>query len=235
MAAGERGESGAGSVAGSSGGGCGGLSSLIGRSRVLRHARTLSAPRAYAPITRKGLGRALDYDQQSVHRTVIIMSMMMTTDTPIRLLRPVDPPLGLYFRPGRNDHTVLGQMLEAGHREVSGFVFDPCLEKRHRDLREATIEHQLEAILDPKSLELATAGGIARTGVASLPWSLGENLPHEPTRLAIAKHDFVERLAAHVLANGYSAVLAPTHYLDDSRDDLAARGSRSHLGATGST
>ncbi len=147
------------------------------------------------------------------------MSMMMTTDTPIRLLRPVDPPLGLYFRPGRNDHTVLGQMLEAGHREVSGFVFDPCLEKRHRDLREATIEHQLEAILDPKSLELATAGGIARTGVASLPWSLGENLPHEPTRLAIAKHDFVERLAAHVLANGYSAVLAPTHYLDDSRDD----------------
>lgn len=139
-------------------------------------------------------------------------------NSPVRLLRPVGQPLGSYLRPGRNDHLVLIQMLESSFGSYSGFVFDPCLEKRHRALREATTKHKLEAILDPRSIDLATEGGIGRPGVASLPWSLDAKTPHTPSQLKANSKQVAERIAKHAIENGYSAVLAPTHYVANSQD-----------------
>jgi hypothetical protein len=147
------------------------------------------------------------------------MSIIDNKEIPVRLLRPVDQPLGLYLRPGRNDHNVLVQMLEAGGEDLSGFVFDPCLEQRHRELRETAVEHKLEAVLDPRSVDLATEGGIGRSGIDSLPWSLGDEAPHTPSRLRAERNPFAERIAARVIEAGYTAVLAPTHYVADSHDE----------------
>lgn len=110
-------------------------------------------------------------------------------------------------------------MLEAGETDLSGFVFDPCLEHRHRELREAAIEHKLEAVLDPRSVELATEGGVERVGISTLPWGLGDQAPHTPARLAKAGIEVAEKIAAYAVEKGYSAVLAPTHYVADSRDE----------------
>lgn len=147
------------------------------------------------------------------------MSIEGSSDTPVRLLRPVGEPLGLYLRPGRNDHVVLGQALIAGQDNLSGFVFDPCLETRHKELRETAIDRKLEAVLDPRSVELSTEGGLSRSGVAGLPWGLNAVEPQTPRQLEAQVDRFAEKLAAHVVNGGYSAVLAPTHYRTNARDD----------------
>jgi hypothetical protein len=113
-------------------------------------------------------------------------------------------------------------MLEAGFGSYSGFVFDPCLEGRHRDLREAAVEKKLEAILDPRSVDLATEGGIGRSGVSALAWSLETHAPHTPSQLEASRKDFAERIAKHVIENGYTAVLAPSHYITGSQDEWCA-------------
>lgn len=145
--------------------------------------------------------------------------MTEISGSPVRLLRPVGQPLGSYLRSGRNDHLILIQMLESNSGNYSGFVFDPCLEERHRALKEAAEKHALERILDPRSIELATEGGIARTGVTALPWSLGASTPHTPSQLKSACKPIAEQIAKHAIGNGYSAVLAPTHYIATSQDE----------------
>lgn len=146
------------------------------------------------------------------------MSSTGNDQTPLRLLRPIGQPLGLYLRPGRNDHAVLIQQLEAGNRDLSGFVLDPCLEARHTELRETAVEHQLEVVLDPRSVELATEGGFRRAGVSSLPWSLSDE-PDSPSRLSGNEREVAETIATHVVDRRYSAVLAPTHHRTNSRDE----------------
>lgn len=146
------------------------------------------------------------------------MSIDSPSHAPVRLLRPVGEPLGLYLRPGRNDHVVLGQALVGGHGDFSGFVFDPCLEERHEELRETASERNLEAVLDPRSVELSTEGGLARSGVASLPWSLQDAGIHTPSLLRARGSQLIDTLANHVVERKYSAVLAPTHYRPSARD-----------------
>lgn len=82
-----------------------------------------------------------------------------------RLLRPVGAPLGLYFRAGRNDHTTLLALMAEGRTNFSGLVFDPCLADRHEELRTEARQLELEVVLDPRTVELSTAGGVTRSGV----------------------------------------------------------------------
>ena len=131
--------------------------------------------------------------------------------TPIRLLRPVGSPLGLYLRPGRNDHGALITRLEAGGRNFSGFVLDPCLGGR-QELLETANEHDLETVLDPRSVELSTEGGMARSGVSDLTWALGSEGAQTPVALRHRATEYAELLAVHAIEHNYSAVLAPTHF-----------------------
>src|SRR3954447_15308774 len=96
-----------------------------------------------------------------------------------RLLRPVGPPLGLYLRPGRNDHTSLTALMAENRANVTGLVLDPCLEDRHEDLRVEAAQHDLETVLDPRTVDFSTVGGITRGGVPERPWA-GDALPQTP-------------------------------------------------------
>lgn len=147
------------------------------------------------------------------------MSIDDSSKNPLRLLRPVGDPLGLYLRPGRNDHVVVGQALAAGQSNLSGLVFDACLGDRHSELRELANDRGFETVLDPRSVELATEGGLALSTVKSLPWSLGGASPHTPSQLGRDKDRLADTLASHVVEHGYSAVLAPTHYRESGRDE----------------
>lgn len=133
-------------------------------------------------------------------------------ETP-RLIRPVGPPLGLYMRPGRNDHTATLEFLGERPGGLSGVVFDPCIEGRQRELRLETVNAGIDAVLDPRSVELSTEVGFERVAPGRLPWAASS--PHGPSSLAGPNGEaFAESLAAYVLDKGFSAVLAPTHYLD---------------------
>lgn len=134
-----------------------------------------------------------------------------------RLLRPVGPPLGLYFRPGRNDHQKMLELIAEDQLAFSGLVLDACLTERHAELRAEANRRNLETVLDPRTGELGTEGGFLRSGIADLPWA-GEAM-HEPAALAReGGRGLVEAIADHIDEHGFNAVLAPTHVLLDNHD-----------------
>ena len=66
-----------------------------------------------------------------------------------RSVKPAPQPLGLYFRAGQNDHTVLSSSLAQGHRSFHGIVFEARRVPRHRELLKDAERFRLECILDP--------------------------------------------------------------------------------------
>lgn len=134
-----------------------------------------------------------------------------------RVLRPVPDPLGGYLRPSFRDHKFLMQMLVEGQPIGTGVVADPCHADRQRDLLEVAQNQGVETVLDPRTLELSTEGGFARSGVRKLPWAGAR--PHLPRDLSgTAGMLAVRRLVSFIEDGGYSAVLAPTHYLEGAAD-----------------
>lgn len=135
-----------------------------------------------------------------------------------RLIRPVESPLGLYFRPGRNDHQKLLDLLAEEQLSISGIVLDACLVGRQEELRREAVSHGLEAILDPRSCELATEGGFQRSGVCDLPWALDR--PHVASDLiGEAGEALAAGIARFAIEHGYNAVLAPSHLLAEASRD----------------
>lgn len=96
-------------------------------------------------------------------------------------------------------------------------MFDPCLEVRQEELLAETLRHQLEAVLDPRAVELSTPTGFTRAGVAQLPWASEE--PHTPEALRGSGADqLLDALGEYAASKRFTAVLAPAHYLVDARD-----------------
>lgn len=135
----------------------------------------------------------------------------------LRPLRAVPDQLGNYLRPSSRDHKFLLQMLVEGKPVGTGLIADPCLVERQRELLGEARRQGVETVLDPRTVDLSTAGGFTRSGVSDLPWA-GVS-PHAPADLAgKAGALAVHQLVSCVEAGGHSAVLAPTHYLDGPAD-----------------
>lgn len=136
-----------------------------------------------------------------------------------RLVRPVSDPLGHYLRPGRSDHKKLLTAIASGHDDYSGLVFAPWQSARHEELRFETRKAGREAIFDPFAMDLATPGGIRRAALTQLDW-VGEQLPHTPLSLnGSTGAQMVAGIAQQVIEEDFSAVLAPTHYLQTGTSD----------------
>lgn len=133
------------------------------------------------------------------------------------MLRVVDPPLGNYLRPGRNDHTIVQQLLSESHLGATGLVVDPTLIARQADFTHEAGRQGIETVLDPRSVDLSTPAGFLLSGVADLPWAPA--VPHVPPDLLGASGLLLaEALAEFVVHNGISAVLAPTHIVANGHD-----------------
>ena len=135
----------------------------------------------------------------------------------MRRLRPVSDPLGSYLRVGRQDHAFLAQMLVEGRSIGSGLVADPAQFEQHRSLWAEARQQGVQTVLDPRSLELSTPGGILRGGARDLPWA--PSGLHTPDGLyGDAGEDLCDQLVHMVSTPGHTAVLAPTHFVASSRD-----------------
>ncbi len=144
-----------------------------------------------------------------------------------RAIRPAPEPLGLYFRAAYNDQKALIDVIGSGGLGFHGIVFDPLHEDRHSELHDLVLERGRDAILDPRTQELGTIGGY-QPKMSTLPWAT--DIPHGPG-------DFVddnarriaETIAKYVIEKRYTAVLAPTHYIESANSpwlDLDARSIR---------
>ena len=134
-----------------------------------------------------------------------------------RLLRPVEASLALYLRPGRNDHVVLTQALTEGLRGLSGIVFNPARLKIQRDLRGEARRRSVETVLDTLMMELASPTGGSRGELASLGWASAGQKQSDELRVPAGK-EAAQAIAEIVIANSFSAALAPTHYLTSAQD-----------------
>jgi len=132
-------------------------------------------------------------------------------------LRPVDPPLGNYIRPGRNDHLVLLQLAAENRLGVTGLVVDATLIARQDDLIKEAQTQGTETVLDPRTADLASETGLSLSGVADLPWAPGTTHSIDdlagPGGLLLA-----EELAEFVVKENLTAILAPTHVLASADD-----------------
>lgn len=134
----------------------------------------------------------------------------------LTLLTPAKPRLGLYLRPGRNDHTVFMQLL-AEDKAVSGLVLDARHLTRHRQLRESLIGNGVHAVLDTDFMQLTTPGGSVLAGLDGLPWRQFADATPVELRGRVGR-ELAATIADSVDDLGYSAVLAPTHLLSDAND-----------------
>lgn len=139
---------------------------------------------------------------------------------------PAQQRLGLYLRIGRNQHKDMESALLLADG-VFGLVIDPTCEDRHSDLMALAIERQLDVILDPRSQELSLDGGWSKT-LGSLAWG-DQTRPHRLDDFNdVGRRRFVRALAEHVVSNGYTGVLSPSHYvssLDSGWLEIDVRGS----------
>lgn len=153
---------------------------------------------------------------------------MNDTATPFpRIVRPAPEPLGLYLRASYNDHKALIDGIASGGLGLHGVIFDPLNEDRHSELRDLVLERRRDAILDPRTQELGTLGGY-KPKMSSLVWAT--NRPHKPEDFGeTGARRIADAIAKHVVENGYSAVLAPTHYIESANSpwlDIDARTTR---------
>ena len=129
----------------------------------------------------------------------------------LRIVR--DPePLGSYIRPISRDVKLLSELLASGQPIGSGLVLDARAPQKSQDLRQVARSRGVELVLDPNSVELATPGGIDRTGMLELPWSDGKQ--DSPASVGQRASAIVETIAAAAVDMGVDAALAPTHFLE---------------------
>jgi hypothetical protein len=127
-----------------------------------------------------------------------------------RAVRCAPDPLGLYFRVGNNDHNMIANLISGGVGNFSGVVVSGRTTKSQTLVREAALSKKLDVILDPQTMQLAMPGAFSDS-IGGLPWGCGH--VHTINNFDVRKT--ARDIAEHVATNDYSAVLAPTHYLDD--------------------
>lgn len=131
-----------------------------------------------------------------------------------RVVRPAPEPLGWYVRPSHIDHRAIADAVAGDSIGLHGVVFDPLHEDRHSELHHLVIERNRDAILDPRTQELGSVGGFKQR-MSALPWALDR--PHGPGDFDdVNARRIADAIAQYVAEKQYTAVLAPTHYIESA-------------------
>ncbi len=131
-----------------------------------------------------------------------------------RAVRAAPEPLGWYVRPSYIDHRAIADAVASGSVGLHGVVFDPLHEDRHSELHHLMIERNRDAILDPRTQELGSIGGFNER-LSALPWALDR--PQGPGDFDdISARRIADAIAQYVVGQRYTAVLAPTHFIESA-------------------
>ena len=104
--------------------------------------------------------------------------------------------------------------MSEGLLSVSGLVIDATLVQRHRQLLQEADVAGIPRVLDPRSFDMTSEQGLARSGVRNLDWARGA--PHVAQQFSNQEIGiYSERLARFTVDLGFDAVLAPAHFLHD--------------------
>jgi hypothetical protein len=105
----------------------------------------------------------------------------------------------------------LSGLLATGKNSFCGAIFDPTKHERHAELRDQILDGRLDAILDPRTIRSATLGGYT-DAMGELPWGVGRQ--HVPEDfVSVSGRRLVSALASFACDNGFTQVMAPTHFI----------------------
>lgn len=135
----------------------------------------------------------------------------------LRLVRPAPDPLGLYVRAGRIDQKDIQTFITAGSGGLTGVVFEAKRVASQKELLALVLDRGLDAVLDPQTQAMATAGGYSES-LGRLPWASGR--PHTIADFGndIARRVRADKIAEFVVKHGFTQVLAPTHLIGGPDD-----------------
>lgn len=134
----------------------------------------------------------------------------------LRIVRAVPDPLGLYIRPGYNDHRVMSDLLANGNKLFFGAVFDPTKIERHSELKDQVLDNKLDAILDTRAMRSSTIGGYTDK-MGLLPW--GSKRPQIIDDFTgVNGRRLINNISAFACEKGFTQVMAPSHYLSEVND-----------------
>lgn len=135
----------------------------------------------------------------------------------LRLIRPAPDPLGLFIRAGRIAQEDLQNFITSRAASFTGVVFEAKRVAQQKELLSLVLDKGLDAVLDPLTQPMATVGGYA-TAMNNVPWS--EKRPHTLADLAtdLQRRRMADEIAQFVVRNGFTQVLAPTHWVSGPDD-----------------
>ena len=138
-----------------------------------------------------------------------------------RSQRPGLEGLGFYVRARRNDHVTLLELLATGEEGIFGLVVDAQHVERHRDLITEARRHNLDVILDPKTLQMGFPGAVT-DGLSAMPWGLDRH--HNVTDFdGSAGQQRAAQIVEFAANNGCTQLLGPTHLLNSANDPWLRR------------
>ncbi|MFO1349898.1 MAG: hypothetical protein U1F68_04145 [Gammaproteobacteria bacterium] len=130
----------------------------------------------------------------------------------IRVVRSAPDPLGLYIRAGRVDHKDLQSFITTGSPVFTGVVFEAKRVQHQKELLTLVLEKGLDAVLDPQTQAMATAGGYA-AGMDSLPWSNKRQQTLGDLETSFQQRQMADQIAQFVVQHSFTQVLSPTHLI----------------------
>ncbi|KAB0676020.1 hypothetical protein [Aureimonas leprariae] len=128
-------------------------------------------------------------------------------------------PVGHFLRVGTTGHRQLETLLGAGKTMPDRVVIEASAAGRQQELIQSLREAGAELILDTNIAELSSLGrfsGAAREA----PWANPSAVLSPDDMKANANRDVIGQIARFAVAQGFHAVLAPTHILEGSPDPL---------------
>jgi len=129
------------------------------------------------------------------------------------------PAIGHFLRVGASGHRQLELLHGAGRLGIDRVVIEASMVARQKDLIAALSESGVELILDTNIAELSSIGRF-EGAVKAAPWS-NPNAVLSPDDLSpTANRDVISQIARFAIEHRFQAVLAPTHFVQNSTDPL---------------
>ena len=130
------------------------------------------------------------------------------------------PPAELshFIRLGNTGHVMLSDLLAAGRLPVQRAVVDAAHAETQAELLDAFHQARIELVLDPRTAELGTPGGL-KTSARNLPWARDDR-PHLASDFSQGNvRRIVEQIAEFAVGEGARTVLSPSHLLTEISSD----------------
>jgi len=131
------------------------------------------------------------------------------------------PAIGHYLRVGASGHRQLELLHGAGRLTINRVVIEASMVARQKDLIAALSDSGAELILDTNVAELSSIGRF-EGAVKAAPWANPIAVLSPDDLSPTANRDVIGQIARFAIEHRFHAVLAPTHFVQNSTDPLLA-------------